>query len=107
MLGLEYALALAFSELVDGGEMTEEQVLASMSWRPAAIAGMQNHGQRLVAGAPANLCVIDPSQRWVIDATGGASLSRNVPYVGKEVRGKVRHTMVFGELVVRDGEVQR
>ena len=107
MLGLEYALALAFSELVDGGEMTEAEVLAAMSWRPAAIAGMDNHGQRLVVGVPANLCVIDPSQRWVIDATGGVSLSRNVPYVGKEVRGKVRHTIVFGEVVVRDGEVQR
>ncbi|MEX0767231.1 MAG: dihydroorotase [Microthrixaceae bacterium] len=107
MLGLEFALALAFTELVDGGQMTEAQVLAAMSWRPAAIAGMQHHGQQFVVGATANLCVIDPAQRWVIDASGGASLSRNVPYVGKEVRGKVRHTMQFGEVVVHDGKAQR
>ena len=107
MLGLEYALALAFTELVDGGTMTEAQVLAAMSWRPAAIAGMHNHGQLLVPGTAANVCVIDQTQRWVIDATGGASLSRNVPYVSKEVRGKVRHTILFGEVVVHDGEAQR
>ncbi|CAB4742915.1 MAG: amidohydrolase family protein [Actinobacteria bacterium] len=107
MLGLEYALALAFTELVDGGAMTEAEVLGAMSSKPAAIAGMQNHGQILVPGVSANLCVIDPTHRWRIDATGGASLSRNVPYVGREVRGKVRHTFLFGESVVHDGEVQR
>jgi len=107
MLGLEYALALAFTELVDGGSMTEADVLARLSWQPAAIAGMSEHGRPVADGEPANLCVVDPSTRWVIDATGGASRSRNVPYVGREVRGRVRHTFSFGEQVVIDGEVQR
>ena len=108
MLGLEYALALAFTELVDGGTgMTEADVLARLSWQPAAIAGMADHGIALVEGRPANICVIDPTQRWVIDAGGGASRSRNVPYVGREVRGRVRHTFRFGEPVVIDGEAQR
>ncbi|CAN5525499.1 dihydroorotase [soil metagenome] len=108
MLGLEYALALAFTELVDGGTgMTEADVLARMSWRPAEIAGMDAHGGLISEGNAANLCVIDPGLRWVIDATGGASRSRNVPYVGREVRGKVRHTVLFGEAVVIDGEAQR
>ncbi|MCP4434958.1 MAG: dihydroorotase [Actinomycetia bacterium] len=107
MLGLEYALALAFTELVDGGSMTEADVLASLSWRPAAIAGMAAHGRPVAEGEPANLCVIDPEHRWTIDDTGGASRSRNVPYVGREVRGKVRHTVCAGEVVVRDGEVLR
>ena len=61
MLGLEYALALAFTELVDGGTgMTEADVLARLSWQPAAIAGMGDHGGPIVEGRPANLCVIDP-----------------------------------------------
>jgi dihydroorotase len=108
MLGLEYALALAFTQLVDGGTgMTEADVLAAMSWRPARIAGLDAHGGPIAPGAPANLCVVDPSVRWTIDDTGGASRSRNVPYVGREVRGKVRHTFLFGEQVVIDGEVQR
>jgi len=108
MLGLEYALALAFTQLVDGGTgMSEADVLAALSWRPAAIAGLAEHGGAVVEGSPANLCVIDPSVRWVIDSSGGASRSRNVPYVGREVRGKVRHTFLFGEAVVIDGEAQR
>ena len=108
MLGLEYALALALTELVDGGSgMTEADVLALMSWRPAQIAGMSDQGQDLRQGAPANLCVIDTAARWTIDSSGGASRSRNVPYVGREVRGKVRHTVLGGEAVVIDGEAQR
>jgi dihydroorotase len=107
MLGLEYALALAFTELVDGGTMTEAEVLARMSWQPAAIAGMSHHGGPVAPGATANLCVIDPTERWTIDASGGASRSRNVPYVGREVRGRVRHTFLFGESVVADGEALR
>lgn len=108
MLGLEYALALAFTELVDGGTpMTEADVLARMSWQPAAIAGMDAHGRPVAEGEPANLCVIDPTAEWTIDASGGASRSRNVPYVGRRVRGRVRHTISSGEVVVRDGEAQR
>ena len=108
MLGLEYALALAFTQLVDGAvAMAESDVIGAMSWRPARIAGLEHHGGPLVAGAAANLCVIDPGARWTIDDTGGASRSRNVPYVGREVRGRVRHTFLFGEQVVSDGEAQR
>lgn len=108
MLGLEYALALAFTQLVDGGSgMTEADVLARLSWQPAAIAAMDRHGRPVAVGSPANLCVIDPDARWTIDASGGASRSRNVPYVGREVRGRVRHTICDGEVVVRDGEAQR
>ena len=72
MLGLEYALALAFTELVDGGTgMTEADVLARLSWQPAAIAGMNDHGGPIVEGRPANLCVIDPSERWTWTAAAG------------------------------------
>jgi dihydroorotase len=114
MLGLEYALALALTQLVDGGApgagggpMTDADVLARLSWQPAEIAGMEHHGGPVAEGAVANLCVIDPAARWTIDGTGGASRSRNVPYVGREVRGRVRHTLCFGEPVVIDGEAQR
>ena len=107
MLGLEYALALAFTQLVDGGAMTEADVISRLSWQPAAIAGMAEQGRPVAPGEPANLCVVDPSVRWTIDASGGASRSRNVPYVGREVRGKVRHTICFGETTVRDGELTR
>jgi dihydroorotase len=109
MLGLEYALALALTELVDapGATMTEAEVVSRMSWQPAAIARMAQQGRLVAEGEPANLCVFDPYARWRIDGSGGASRSHNVPYVGREVRGRVRHTVCFGEAVVIDGEVQR
>lgn len=87
--------------------MTDADVIARLSWQPAAIAGMADHGQPIVAGSAANLCVIDTATRWTIDASGGASRSRNVPYAGLSVRGRVRHTLCRGEAVVIEGEVQR
>ncbi len=104
MLGLEYALALAITEL----EMALPDVMALLSWQPARIAGIADrHGGPIVEGRAANLCVIDPEATWTIDATGGASRSSNVPYVGRTVKGRVRHTMHAGELVVEDGAPTR
>jgi dihydroorotase len=104
MLGLEYALALALTEL--GLDVID--VLALLSWQPARIAGVNDsHGGPLVEGRVANLCVFDPDATWTIDDSGGASRSANVPYVGRRVRGRVRHTLFRGEPVVVDGDPQR
>ena len=104
MLGLETALALALAEL----DIPIEQVLALMSWRPAAIAGIDDrHGRPVAPGAPANLCVIDPQQAWTVSGDAMASLSRNTPYEGRKLRGRVRHTVLASEPVVIDGEPQR
>ena len=104
MLGLETALALALTHL----EMPIERVLALMSWQPAAIAGLQAaHGGPITAGAPANLCVIDPHATWMVDATRLASKSRNTPFAGHRLTGRVRHTIYHGDVVVVDGEAQR
>ncbi len=104
MLGLETALALAMTEL----DMPIEKVLAAMSWKPAVIAGIGGaHGGPVAVGRAANLCVIDPALRWVVDAGQSASKSRNNPYAGRELTGRVRHTVCRGEAVVVGGEVQR
>lgn len=104
MLGLEYALALAITEL----GLPIAEVLARLSWQPARIAGIaDSHGGPLVEGRAANLCVIDPRATWTIDGSGGASRSSNVPYVGRTVTGRVRHTILRGELVVSDGVALR
>ncbi len=104
MLGLETALALAITQL----DADLASVLALLSWKPARVAGLGNeHGGGVVEGRPANLCVIDPEVTWTVDAGALASRARNTPYDGREVRGKVRHTLLYGEPVVRDFEVQR
>ncbi len=105
MLGLETALALALTELPD---IELEQLITLLSIRPAEIAGLADrHGRPVRAGEPANLTVFDPNRAWTIERTGLASLARNTPFHGREVRGAVRHTFLAGELVVRDGKATR
>jgi dihydroorotase len=104
MLGLETAFALANSEL----GLPIERVLALLSWQPAAIAGVvDRHGRPVQVGEPANLSVIDPSHEWTVEPARLASKSRNTPYAGRVVRGKVRHTVFGGEPVVVDGVATR
>jgi dihydroorotase len=104
MLGLETALALALTELT----MPLERVLALLSWQPARIAGIEaDHGGPVAEGRPAHLCVIDPAAVWVVEPEKLASRSRNTPYAGRKLTGRVRHTVLAGEAVVIDGEAQR
>jgi dihydroorotase len=108
MLGLETALALALTELGDDPGLDIADVLALMSWQPAAIAGVDDrHGVTIDGGAPANLCVIDPSVTWLVDPEASASRSRNTPYAGRTLNGRVRHTILAGEPTVIDGDATR
>jgi dihydroorotase len=108
MLGLETALALGITELVEPGVLTMVEFLAKMSWNPAAIAGIDDvHGRTIEADAPAHLVVFDPSHEWTVDPSALASKSDNTPYAGRVVRGKVRHTFLCGVPTVFYGEAQR
>ena len=109
MLGLETALALTLTELVEPGVLTLSTALARLSWGPAAIAGLdqRGHGGPIVPGAAANLCVIDPTVEWEVDAGRLASLASNTPYAGRKLTGRARHTILAGEPVVIDGVAQR
>ena len=78
-------------------------VVAALSWKPAAIAGIADrHGRPIAAGEPANLVVFDPAAEWTVVPARLASKSRNTPYAGRTVRGKVRHTLLAGVPVVID-----
>jgi dihydroorotase len=104
MLGLETALALSLTEL----NMETQSVLAALSWNPARIAGVgDRHGRPVAVGEPANLAIFDLTHEWVVDRDVVASKSKNTPYHGRTVRGKVRHTVFSGHVVVRDGVAQR
>jgi dihydroorotase len=88
--------------------MTIERILGLMSWQPARIAGLaKRHGGPLAPGAPANLCVIDLARAWQVEPGALSSLSRNTPFAGLRLTGKVRHTVLAGEPVVVAEETQR
>jgi dihydroorotase len=104
MLGLETALAVGLTHL----ELPVAEVLALLSWRPAAILGVKEvHGGPIGPGRPANLCVVDTTATWTVEPERLASRSRNTPFAGMTLTGKVRHTLLYGEPVVIDGQAQR
>jgi dihydroorotase len=105
MLGLETALAVALTHT----DVPLAKLLALLSWQPARIAGLDGHGHGgpIVEGAAANLCVVDPEEVWVVEPARLASRSRNTPFAGRKLTGRVRHTLLRGEPVVVDGVAQR
>ena len=104
MLGLETALGVAIAHL----EMPLIDIVAALSWKPAAIAGLdERHGRPIAHGEPANLTVFDPDVSWEVVPAQLASKSRNTPFVGVPLRGRVRHTIFNGDVVVRDGVATR
>ncbi len=109
MLGVETALAVAITKLVETDVMPLREVLGALSWRPARIAGLDalGHGLAVAPGNPANLCVLDPAAQWVVDPDRLASRSRNTPFAGWKLTGRVRHTVLRGEPTVIDHEAQR
>jgi len=121
MLGLETALSVTLSALGPGAEsdgvavpagMVLRDVLGLLSWRPARLVGLDpgaggDQGGPVEAGSAANLCVFDPAATWEVEAMRSASRSRNTPWAGRRLTGRVRHTVCRGEAVVVDGEAQR
>ena len=115
MLGLEHAAALTWEAL--GAEGDGRMLFEVLSRRPARIArlteaserrgGQSAHGGELMVGDDANLCIFDPSRRPIVDPAALASRSRNTPYAGRTLTGAIRHTIVRGELIVRESEAQR
>jgi dihydroorotase len=78
-----------------------------MSVRPARIAAMAHQGRPVEAGEVANLCVFDPEVTWEVSAEDTMSRSRNNPWAGRTLTGRVRHTIVAGCPVVEDGSCVR
>jgi dihydroorotase len=108
MLGVETALAVVLTALVEPGILPLPDAIGALSWRPARVCGLdERHGGPVVAGRPANLCVIDPTAHWVVDARRLASRSTNSPWHDWKLHGKVRHTVLEGTPTVRDGEPTR
>ena len=104
MLGLETALGVALGVL----DVDLVHLVRIMSIQPAQIAGIADrHGRDVEVGAPANMVVFDPNITWQVSPDSLASKSRNTPYVGMTLRGKVRHTFFNGAATVLDGEAQR
>jgi dihydroorotase len=100
MLGLQTALSIVYST----GTLDWDGIAERMSRVPARIAGLAGHGQDPAPGIPANLTLVDPAATWVVEPSSLASLSRNTPYAGMELPGRIVATFLRGEPTVLDGK---
>ena len=108
MIGLETALSVVQKTMVDTGLLNWSQVADRMSITPAKIGRAKGQGIALAVGAPANICIYDPSKSKVVVAEEQISKSKNTPFVGIDLPGEVRHvffqgkpTMISTEMVAR------
>lgn len=104
IVGLETALPLTL-ELVRAGSLSLETAVAALTSRPARTFGLQ--GGHLGVGAPADVAIVDPEAAWKVEAAKFQSKSRNTPFEGRSVKGKVSHTLVGGQLVFEGEKVLR
>jgi dihydroorotase len=103
-IGLETALAVVLTELVEPGLLTLPAAIARMSTTPASILGLDEHGGPIVPGRPANLVVFDPAAEWKVGERPFHSMARNSAFLGRTLRGRVLHTLLAGTFTVREGE---
>jgi dihydroorotase len=98
-LGHETAFPALYTELVrGGGKLSLSRLVEAMSCAPGRwIGGGGAHG--IVAGAPADLALVDLSEEWIFRPDTLVSRSSNSPYLGRRLGGRIVGTMVGGELV--------
>ena len=97
MLGLETALGVVNTAL----DVSVVRLVELLSWNPARIAGIQDrHGRPIAVGEVANISVWSSTDTWNVSRDEMASKSKNTPYHGMKIRGKVKYTVFNGELVV-------
>lgn len=104
IVGLETALGLGIRELVVPGLLTLPELIARMSTLPARIFHLP--GGTLAVGAPADLFVFDPDQRWTVRAEEFHSRSTNSPFLGETLHGRTELTLVDGRIIFERGQVQ-
>jgi dihydroorotase len=97
IVGLETAVGLVITELVEQKVLTWPQAAHKLSTAPARILNLP--GGTFDEGSPADITVIDPSQEWTVDPEKFKSLSRNTPFAGRKLKGRARMTIVDGAVV--------
>ena len=96
IVGLETALSLTLA-LVDEGVLTLESAVDKLATAPAKAFSL-NAGT-LAVGAPADVAIVDPNREWQVDPSRFRSKSRNTPFAGWKVKGRVTTTIVSGRVV--------
>lgn len=103
IVGFETALPLGIKVLVGEGWLTPSQLIEKMTINPAKMLGIDKGS--IEVGKVADITIIDPEAEYKVDVTKFASKSKNSPFDGYEVKGKIEYTIVDGKVVVEKGEL--
>ena len=101
MVGLETALGVALTYLYHTGELPLSDILRKLTINPACILRLPTKG-RLAIGGDADVVIFDPDEVWTVEPEQFASKGRNTPFAGRELRGRVKYTIVGGRIVYQD-----
>lgn len=107
MTGLETALSVVATAMIETKLMTWADVARVMSEKPAEIGQLTEHGRPIAENEIANLCIIDPNASWKVDAKDTHSLSTNNPFHDMTLKSKVIHTIFRGKFSMKSGQVQK
>jgi dihydroorotase len=105
IVGLETALAVVVTNLVEKGGLSFSDLVDRMACTPARLFNLP--GGSLKRGAVADVTVFDPSVRWKVDPSKFLSKGRNSPYTGMTLAGRAACTIVAGSVVYRSGNSGR
>jgi len=97
---METSFAVSYTYLVKTGLLTISELVEKMSTNPAEILGI-NAGH-IKVGAPADLALVDLNEEWVVDVDKLHGKSKNTPFKGKTLCGKVKYTILGGKTVFED-----
>lgn len=107
MTGLETALSVVATAMIDTKLMNWADIARVMSERPAEIGQLAEHGRPIAENEIANLCIVDPEMTWKVDAQDTHSLSTNNPFHEMTLKSKVVHTIFRGKFTMKSGQVQK
>lgn len=96
-VGMETSLAACLTYLVHAGKLTLSELIALMSTTPARLAGIP--AGTLQVGAPADIVLFDPDEEWTVDENALHGKSKNTPFKGMILKGRVKKTVCGGRLV--------
>jgi dihydroorotase len=105
ILGLETALSLVLTELVDAGTLSLSKAIEKMTVNPAKILNKKTG--TLSVGSTADITIIDPEMSFTVDVKKFKSKSRNSPYDGWKLKGKAVAVIVGGRVMMREGLVSK
>lgn len=103
LVGLETAVPLVVTQLIDSGILTWSEAIEKLTVNPAKILSV--NGGTLSVGSTADITIIDPDKEDVVDPDKFYSKGKNTPFKGRKLKGWPVYTMVNGKIVMKDGKI--